>query len=712
MGQPGNAPRHVPLVASGRRPPEKQELLVVSRLGVYAGLFYALRAKHPPTAAHSLRVAIGCSKWASWCNLPVEARDTLEVAALLHDVGKIGVPDRVLQKPEQLAGQELLAMEMQQGVGEELLRGAGASDELIAMIRNSRHRQQLTDVHNAQAVAASMLAIVDAFDSMTTEQVFRRALSREHAFKELYAHAGNPFAKTLVTNFSELVSKPQPEIEAAIAKRWLSELSPHQTPGFGSADVPVSSGATQTMLNTLFHNRMLDTLQDVAVYLDSDGQILHWNRAAEQITGRQAASAMHCRWTMELMGLQSSEGQPLEECPLEAVWSTLAPIEMRLSVLHLDGSRRPVHLNAMPVFFGKQELAGAILTLRDTSAEASLEQTVQSLHQIATHDPLTKVANRAELDRRLPNFLDESAQEGRRGSLIICDIDFFKRINDKFGHQAGDEALVTFAALLKEAAREGDLVVRFGGEEFVILAEGCGYSAAIARAEEMRQMVEKKPIACLNGKSMTSSFGVTEVQVEDTPETLLARADRALLMAKEGGRNRVVHLGNDAHDESDAEKNLDSKPRKSSGWMGWFRNAGEQLIQAEYLAAVPKEVAVQKLKGFINDHHAELISIEESRVAIRVDSQKIKATRRQGERPTMMLMDVSICNVEVCSHGRQKTYQRRTKFSVTIRPMRARDRRSESLKGQAGHLLNSFQAYLVAQEIDDELEQMIIEPRV
>ncbi len=680
--------------------------LVSTRLGVYTGLFYALRAKHPPTAAHALRVAIGCSKWFSWRRLADTDRDLLEVAALMHDVGKIGVPDRILQKPARLEERELLMMDMQHGIAEEMLRGAGGSNELINIVRLARTRYDIAG--RDMPVAAQVLAIVDAFDSMTTEQVFRRALSRERAFEELFANAGSQFNPVLVRDFVELVSQPRPELEAAMAHRWLFKLAPNMTPGFLESDIPPSCGAIQNMLDTLFHHRLLDRLKDAAVYLDADHQILNWNRAAEQLTGRRATAVLNRQWTADLMQLRSADGQPLSKCPLRHMTSTGSQVHVRFQVCPEGKEAKMVNFMALPVFTGKK-FAGSIILLRDASNEADLEQRVQSLHQIATQDTLTKVANRAELNRRLPEMFRQYEEDGIPGSLIICDIDFFKKINDTYGHQAGDQALVSFAGVLRENAREGDLVARYGGEEFVVLCTGCDNPAATSRAEQMRRAVAKTPMPALKKRALTASFGVTEIQAGDDVDTLIARADRALLTAKQSGRNCVIQLG--AGRDAPKTKAM-TQPFKRPGWMGWFRGAGEPLISAEYLAAVPKAVAIQKLRGFISDHQAELTSsVDESRVVIRVDGKSRAEKLRGGERPAVMLLDVFIQDVQLCCTDQQQTYQKRTMFVVAVRPLRARDRRSDFLRGQAQRLLQSFQAYLVAQEIDDDLRQLIIEPR-
>ena len=169
-----------------------QDRLVRTRLGPYAGLYYALRAKHPPAAAHCLRVAVGCSKWAGFCNLSDAARELLEVAGLVHDVGRMGVPDAILQKPAPLVREEQLSMELTLSSGLEMLSAVGASPAAKQTIEIAR---QPFEACPASHPLASMLKIVDAFDSMTSTQIFRSAMSRERAIDELFANAGTQFGR-------------------------------------------------------------------------------------------------------------------------------------------------------------------------------------------------------------------------------------------------------------------------------------------------------------------------------------------------------------------------------------------------------------------------------------------------------------------------------------------------------------------------------------
>lgn len=684
---------------------------ISGRLGVYAGLFYALRAKHPPTASHGLRVALGCSKWAVWRKMGESQRSLLEVAALLHDVGKIGVPDRVLQKPSPLDGQEQLLMEMQNATAAEVLRGAGATQELLDIVR--RARDGFVTNGDRQTDAAKMLAIVDAYDSMTTEQVFRKALSRERAVDELFQYAGSQFDPELVQDFAVMIDQPRPELEAQVAKGWLEQLASQAIPGFGGSSLPVSSSSMQGVIDSVFHHRLLESLPDGAVYLDADGQILLWNRAAERMTGQQAATLTFRQWNSELMGLMDEAGCPLDadSCPFQAALRGGTQNNSRLQLRHSDGRVFNVNLTGIPVVNGNRRVTGAILLVRDASAQVHLEARVQSLHAIAAQDMLTKVANRAELDRRLPAFLQVHTMAAQSGSLIICDIDHFKRINDTYGHQAGDEALVTFANVLRECSREGDLVARYGGEEFVVLCAACDNPAATSRAEEIRRAVERTPVPALGGSTMTASFGVTENQPGDTASTIIARADRALLTAKSSGRNRVVQLGagQDPDAPRQADESLEMTPK--ANWLNWF--GGRQqvtILETERLASVPHAVAVQKLEGFISDHDAEILKTEPFRVTLRIDPMRTESSRRKGERHATMIMEVSVKPVDY-RNPRTNTYQSKTKLDIVIRSINPRDRRGTALQGQANQLMVSFNSYLVTQPITDEMRSAIAEHR-
>lgn len=158
----------------------------------------------------------------------------------------------------------------------------------------------------------------------------------------------------------------------------------------------------------------------------------------------------------------------------------------------------------------------------------------------STTDSLTGAPNRAELDRQIKKMAGRMAPL----SVIMMDIDHFKKVNDTYGHDAGDIVLKDFARTVKSAVRPFDFLGRYGGEEFMVICNACIDEAAEI-AERVRQTVSAAPVRISEGQSLsiTASFGVAGYVAGDSPETLIKRADRALYEAKKTGRNKVVKGG-------------------------------------------------------------------------------------------------------------------------------------------------------------------------
>lgn len=162
---------------------------------------------------------------------------------------------------------------------------------------------------------------------------------------------------------------------------------------------------------------------------------------------------------------------------------------------------------------------------------------VEELRAMASTDGLTGTLNRRAFDDALARECARSGRSGEPVSLVLVDLDHFKRLNDVHGHQAGDDALKAAATALRTTSRAGDLVARYGGEEFVVILPNCATDAALEAAERLRAAVAASgPVV-----PVTASFGVATLPFDaGDPATLIAAADRALYEAKQQGRNRVV----------------------------------------------------------------------------------------------------------------------------------------------------------------------------
>ena len=173
------------------------------------------------------------------------------------------------------------------------------------------------------------------------------------------------------------------------------------------------------------------------------------------------------------------------------------------------------------------------------SAWLVLAVTEQSrrLRDMATTDPLTGAYNRRYMEQHARQSLEDWERYGRTVSILLIDIDHFKRINDRFGHAVGDDALKNLVDIISDRIRRGDTLCRFGGEEFVLLLSEVGGEQAMKVADELRGSIEQSRI--LPEGSMTISVGVCDVSHADDMEHWFKLADGALYLAKHNGRNRV-----------------------------------------------------------------------------------------------------------------------------------------------------------------------------
>ncbi|MBB3139411.1 GGDEF domain-containing protein [Halomonas organivorans] len=168
-----------------------------------------------------------------------------------------------------------------------------------------------------------------------------------------------------------------------------------------------------------------------------------------------------------------------------------------------------------------------------------LEQTMQAMRQQAYSDSLTGLDNRRAFFEAAPRYLEHWHRYGERFALILVDVDDFKAINDRLGHDLGDRVLRALAELLKRSRRQGDLIARFGGEEFIGLIKVATRQEALEAAERLRGEVTELVVKGLPW-TLTVSIGVTLVTSDDTAiDGLVTRADRALYCAKRSGRDRV-----------------------------------------------------------------------------------------------------------------------------------------------------------------------------
>ncbi len=670
--------------------------LVCVRLGIASSLFHCLRVRHTPTANHSLRVALLCSDWALATELDGQERDELEVAALLHDIGKIGTPDSVLQKPGKLDQDDVGELMSSRLKSLEILSSCASNTNIPKIVAyagawfdGQRSEFQLSG--NRIPIASRMIAIADAYDAMTTDRIYRKAISPEAALAELKRSAGTQFDPILVDHFAKVLSRVLTGNAGKLAGHWLRSLDPEQSNRLWQLGLPQQDFQPQRPKD-VFHEKLMGALPDGILYVNAQAVIMEWNEMLQRMTGVSGESVCHTRWDPYIVKMRCTmTGETIrsEECPVLESLKTGVNADHRVLIKSSSGEHIPVNLVTVPIFDSRRSQLGVAAIFRDATKEANLHRRVATLHKRATLDPLTQLANRAEFDRFHGESIHQHAISNQPSSLIICDIDRFKSINDKYGHQAGDEALVSFARILESHCREGDLVARYGGEEFVMVCQTCSATRASEIAEHIRKDLSVTPLKELGNQCITASFGVTELQPGDTMETMLRRADRGLLEAKDTGRNRVVCLG------SGMEESADDSLKGKSNWWSWIAPEAAQdqhPITECYLATnVPIPIVSEKLRGFIADHDATIASADDQKVVLELRAGPVHASgRRRVERSSNFIMTIGFKEV------RDQPRSDKTIIHVLVGSGTRRDRRATE-QDAARSLIRSLKSYLVAQ---------------
>lgn len=184
----------------------------------------------------------------------------------------------------------------------------------------------------------------------------------------------------------------------------------------------------------------------------------------------------------------------------------------------------------------------ALMLLESASIALFRQLEIQNLSTAAARDPLTGCYNRREFENRLKSHISDSFRHGSPVSIFMFDLDHFKRVNDRYGHPAGDAVLKEVADLVSRNLRQADVLCRYGGEEFVVVLPRTGKERAVDLADRIREKIMAHTIICPEGRiDVTVSAGVSTLCAEhDTPDALVKAADDMLYKAKLSGRNTVM----------------------------------------------------------------------------------------------------------------------------------------------------------------------------
>lgn len=634
-------------------------------LPVLKRLLSALQYRNPMTMAHSRRtsnISVGIAERLGWES---DSLRVIEVAALLHDFGKVGIPDHILLKPSRLSPDESACVLDHQRVALSVLQACNVRPDVIEIVAQSHGLAGRFESLTGQlSLGARILAVADAYDSLTSRQSYREAYDPLQAMRILEQQSGKQFDRNVVAALSRWLSSP----EAAI-------LQQQEFPT--SASLPLSDFQALhdafEMCHLLTSLNTLDQLYEAYFLIDDELRICIWSSGAEHVFNRTASDVIGTPWDptqFSIVAVASSDGA----YSLQSTLRDGKPMCRPLSVKDQDEQLHQLEIHTIPLC-EENETRGVLGLIYDLKQSRQHQGQFRQLQLAATRDALTGVFNRGELERQLKELFEEyqESPSDRVFSVMFLDLDHFKSINDRLGHDVGDRVLIDVARLIEDETYSGEIVGRYGGEEFVMVCPETDYDAALERAERLRRVLMQTQFAGRSDLRVTASLGVAQIEPGDTIETLLKRADEALYAAKDGGRNRTCGL------HRAAPTTVTSKQQQQSDWV----------VTTELVSTVAVELLALKLRGFLEDHEARLIRHSESQFVLECGSAGLFGWGNQPNRqPVRLTIDVE----QAAGRGKQtKRLLMHLKIEPVSRPLRA-----ETFQRRARQVIDLVRSYCIA----------------
>jgi diguanylate cyclase (GGDEF)-like protein/PAS domain S-box-containing protein len=307
--------------------------------------------------------------------------------------------------------------------------------------------------------------------------------------------------------------------------------------------------------------KAFNVMQDGVVILDEKEQIVMANTSFSSLFGKSPAAMIGLKGS-ELGWLDCQSPKQVSQLPwFKVLQDGQEHKGASLSLLNSQGSKIKLAVNAAMVTDNAGKCRGTLVTFDDITqleeknfelndtieklqlANDEIEAKSQELETLANCDPLTLCLNRRSLAPKFRALFSQAKSGQEHLSCLMVDIDFFKSVNDRYGHATGDQVIKTVADVLKTCTRDTDLVGRYGGEEFCVVLPKLYLDQAAQIAERIRQTIENK--SC-SGVKVTVSLGVSSLELNtNKPDELIDQADKALYAAKNSGRNRVITWGQD-----------------------------------------------------------------------------------------------------------------------------------------------------------------------
>jgi diguanylate cyclase (GGDEF)-like protein/putative nucleotidyltransferase with HDIG domain len=556
-------------------------------------LALAIDAKDHTTHDHLQRVQIYAMELAKELAISTEDQEALRAAAMLHDIGKLAVPEHIISKPGRLTPEEFEKMKIHPIVGAEILERVKFPYPVVPIVRAHHEKWDGTGYPYGLAgedipIGARILAAVDCLDALASDRQYRRALPLDEAMKIVRDESGKAFDPRVVECLSRRYVDLEKQAQSIGHDDDLARLSTEIKIARGDAPAAGFVGSNQASDRTAsktpvdFLTSIAAARQEVQALFEISqdlGNSLSLDETLSVLAVRLRKIIPHhsfAIWVRRENVLQPDyvSGDDFRlfsslEIPLGQGLSGWVA-ENRKPILNGNPSVEPGYLNdpgkfstlrsavAVPLegvngvlgvlslyhaerdAFSKDHLR--ILLAISSKIGMSIENAFRfrQAESSATTDYLTGLPNARSLFLHLDSELSRSRRNHAHLSVLVLDLDGFKQVNDRFGHLEGNKVLRAVASRLKSACREYDYIARMGGDEFVVMLPGVEPEDVTHKASQFRQVVKDIARELFNGGVLTASIGVAHFPSDGTDaEQLLAEADRQMYKEKHLHRRAV-----------------------------------------------------------------------------------------------------------------------------------------------------------------------------
>lgn len=573
-------------------------------------LALAIDAKDETTHDHLQRVQIYAMELATELGLSREEKEALRAASMLHDIGKLAVPEHIISKPGRLTPEEFEKMKIHPIVGAEILERVRFPYPVVPIVRSHHERWDGTGYPDRLKgeeipIGARILAAVDCLDALASDRQYRRALPLDQAVGMVVQDAGKAFDPRVV----EIIARRYVELEAMATATRTEGLRLNKNvviqggaaPGAGfesSGENPAPAAATgghPEFLTLIAAARqeahaLFELVQDLGKSLSLDETLSVLSVRLKRLVPFDAMAVYVRREKVLTPEFVSGENARLFaslQIPMGQGLSGWVA-ENAKPIVNGNPSVEPGYLNdpskfstmrsALAVPLHGMEGVVGVMALYHTDRDAYTKDHLRVLLAVssklslaienalrfrqaetsATTDFLTELPNARSLFLHLDAEVTRSKRLGQELTVVVCDVDNFKQINDQYGHLEGNRLLKILAGTLKRHCREHDYLARMGGDEFVLVMSGAGGNNAALRVDQMRRAALEET-RMQTGLDLTISAGLACFPEDGTDaEDLLAAADRQMYQAKQSSPARL---------------------KAQQRWDQWQQHAGSAQVQ-------------------------------------------------------------------------------------------------------------------------------------